>query len=95
MDEFSEGFTVKALTIIENIDIKTIHLLSESDKYIIAVSWLECNEAHFKMFKNQDLSNIKTLCDFLLDYDQRWYNLILNWKNNKLSIPLSIKSDKL
>ena len=90
MDEFNKDFTINDLIIKENIDIKVIHLLSESDKYVIAVSWFECDETHFKMFKNQGISNIKTFCDFLLDYDQNWYNLVSNWMV-KPSIPLRLK----
>ncbi len=90
MDEFNKDFTINDLIIKENIDIKIIHLLSENDKSIIAVSWFECDETHFKMFKDQGISNIKTFCDFLLDYDQNWYNLVLNWRK-KPSIPLRLK----
>jgi hypothetical protein len=79
MDEFNTKFAIDDLIIKGNIEIKTIHLLSENDQFIIAVSWIECDEAHFKMFKNQDISNIKSICDFLLDYDQSWYNLVQNW----------------
>jgi len=90
MDEFNTRFTIDDLIIKGNIEIKTIHLLSENDQFIIAVSWFECDEAHFKMFKNQGISNMKKFCDFLLDYDQNWYNLVLKWRK-KPSMPLRLK----
>ena len=79
MDEFNDNFTINELIIKENIEIKTIHLLSENDKYIIAVSWFDCDETHFKMFKKLSLSNVKTFSDFLLEYDKNWYELVINW----------------
>ncbi len=90
MDEFNKDFTINDLIIKENIDIKIIHLLSENDKSIIAVSWFECGDTHFKMFKNQGISNMKTFCDFLLNYDRNWYNLVSNWMV-KPSIPHRLK----
>lgn len=64
MDEFDSSFTIYELVSKERIDIKTVHLLSENQSFIIAVSWFECGEAHFKMFKNQGISNMKTFCSF-------------------------------
>ncbi len=92
MDEFNDGFTVNELIVIENIEIKTIHLLSENDKYIIAVSWFECGDTHFKMFKKQNVSSVKTFSDFLLEYNKSWYELVINWMA-KPFMPLCLKAN--
>ncbi len=93
MDEFTEGFTIANLIIKENIEIKSIHLLSENERLIIAVSWVEDNEAHFKMFKNQEIIDMKTLCGFLLEYNKDWYYLVVNWTATP-SMPLHLKVSK-
>lgn len=90
MDEFDKDFTVDDLIIKEKIEIRNVNLLYEKNTFILAISWFESDETHFKMFKNQGISNIKTFCDFLLDYDHNWYNLVLNWMA-KPSIPLRLK----
>ena len=89
MDEFNANFTVYELISKEMIHIKTVHLLYENEKFIIAVNWIDDNETHFKMFKNQDDTQLKAFCDFLLGYDENWYNLAENWTKKPL-IPIRL-----
>jgi hypothetical protein len=93
MDEFDENFTVDELISKEKIDIKTIYLLSENDKYIIALSWFEFGDAHFKMFKKLSLSDVKAFSNFLLEYDKNWYELVINWIA-KPFIPLCLNTTR-
>jgi hypothetical protein len=88
MDEFDTDFTINELISKENIEIITIHLLSEKDKFTLAVRWFEYGETHFKMFKKQNISGIKYFGDFLLEYDKNWYNLFINWITKPLLPPL-------
>lgn len=90
MDEFDNDLTVHYFITQENIEIKTIYFLLENNAFIIAVSWVECDEAHFKMFKNLGMSNVKIFCDFLLEYDKNWYKLAINWVA-KPTMPLRLK----
>lgn len=90
MDEFNQHFTIDDLIIKENIEIKSIHLLSENDKYILAISWFESGETHFKMFKNQSRLDLKIFNNFLLEYNKYWNELVLKWIS-KPTIPLHLK----
>jgi len=94
MDEFDELFTLNHLVNKENIEIKSIHLLSDKDTFTLAVRWFECGDIHFKMFKNQGIYNMKTFCDFLLKYDHNWYDLVINWIE-KPSMPLRLDPNQL
>ena len=91
MDEFNQHFTIDDLIIKENIEIKSIHLLSENDKYILAVSWFEYGENHFKMFKDLSVASVKVFNNFLLEYNNDWYNLVINWLEKPITPPLRLK----
>ena len=93
MDEFNQNFTIDDLIIKENIEIKSIHLLTEYDKYILAVSWFEYGEEHFKLFKDLNIYSVKILKDFLSEYNNDWYNFVNNWLKNP-KIPLYLKVSK-
>ena len=90
MDEIDEYFTIKDLVNKENIEIQNIYLLTEKDKFTLAVRWCESGDIYFKMFKKQNISNIKYFSTFLLEYDPKWYKLVIDWVA-KPSIPLYLK----
>jgi hypothetical protein len=69
------------------IEITTIHLLIDKDKFIIAVNWYEDNEQHFKMFKKLNISQV---ISFSNNLKHSWSEKINIWLNSP-KIPLKLK----
>jgi len=69
------------------IEITTIHLLIDKDKFIIAVNWYEDNEQHFKMFKKLNVSQV---ISFSNNLKHSWSEKINIWLNSP-KIPLKLK----
>jgi len=81
-----DGYSISALINKQNIEISTIHLLTDKDKYIIAINWTEKNESHFKMFKQLQLSQVT---DFSECLKSCWNESINDWLDGS-KMPLKL-----
>lgn len=95
MDEQTNNITLEQLISqneISPISIKTIHLLTDDlDKFIIAITWNEGSESHFKMFRKQEHFKILAFNKFLFTYNKHWYEKATQWLNSP-RIPLKLNS---
>ena len=90
-------FIANSLIDIKESEILSIHLLTDKDKFIIAVTWNRDNEQYFKMFRDLSTNQVKTFSDKLKNSWNVKINIWLNSTNPPLkltAIPESEASSK-
>jgi len=96
MDEFTQGFTLNELIEKyqkEHITFTTIYLCKdEPDGTVIAVSWEDLDESHFKMFKQQSQSRILSFSNSISEQYEKWHYKICDWFDGTRA-PLKLKGD--
>jgi hypothetical protein len=81
-------YSINHLIYNSHIRILTIHILTDNEKFIIAVNWYEQDERHFKMFKEL---NCDQVMNFSKSLKSGWNDKINHWlKSSK--IPLKLKN---
>ncbi len=97
MDEFSKQYTLNDLIDQfqrEPIYFITIHLLTdEISDFVLAVSWNDLDEIHFKMFKKQTQAEILLFSQSISEQYNNWHNQICHWLRKPLT-PLKLNNQK-
>jgi len=97
MDEFSEISSLSDLVDqyqIQPISFTTIHLLTdELSDFVLAVSWKDLDETHFKMFKQQPQYEILLFSHSISEQYDNWHHKICHWLERPQA-PLKLNNRK-